>query len=230
MSGTMKRSQKRPRITLEERRESLVPSNLKKVRRIVEAVGKVVGFDPTTLDREDLASDLEDASLNFDIRQSLDEWPSDDALNDHFSRIEFAAQKLVKALGVEGGKDIADVHPAVWSALSRYKPDGVEDTSEMVLSVWRLYQTAKSFRKDPDPDESDGVPKFPIENGRDAALQYIITKRLPAIYKKHFSRKFGISINRGRSGPGLRFIQAALTENGHPMEPEAIKRRFFSRG
>ncbi len=103
----------------------------------------------------------------------------------------------------------------------------------MVLSSRHLYQAAKSFRTDPDPDEKTKVPKIPEEDKREAALQYIITKRLPDIYEKHFGKKFGASISRsrkGRPGPGLRFIQAVLTENGISRNPEAIKRRFSSRG
>ena len=75
------------------------------------------------------------------------------------------------------------------------------------------------------------MPKFPEEDKREAALQYIITKKLPAIYEKHFGRKFGKTIGRkGRPGPGLRFIQAALIENEIEKNPEAIKRRVYSRG
>lgn len=226
MTYQKKRPQVREPLTAEAQRSLRFPTQ-EMVQRIIEAVGS----EPANLDRVDLASDLYDAIINFDIRKYLDERPSSDALKDHFQTIESAARKLVKALGVEGGKDIADVHPAVWYALGRYQPDAIEDPSEMALSVWRLYQTAKSFRIDPDPDELAGVPKFPIEDGRDAALKYIITKRLPVIYKKHFRKKFGKSIDKNNHpGPGLRFIQAVLKENGHPMEPGAIKRRFFSRG
>ncbi len=226
MSGAAKQYQKRPPLTLEQRRNSHLPPYFQTVRRIVDAVG----YKLVTLD-EDLASDLRDAFINFDIRRSNDERPPDDALKNHLLRIERAAKKLVEALGIQDGKELADAHPAVWFALSRRKPDGVEDTSEMVLSPRYLYQAAKSFRIDPDPDELAGVPKFPIEDEREAALKYIITKRLPAIYEKHFGRKFGKTIGRkGRPGPGLRFIQAVLTENEISRSPEAIKRRFFSRG
>ena len=226
MSGAAKQYQKRPPLTLEQRRNSLLPPYFQTVRRIVDAVGD----EPVTLD-EDLATDLHDAFVNFDIRRSIDERPPDDALKNHLLRIERAARKLVEALGIQDGKELADAHPAVWFALSRRKPDGVEDTSEMVLSARHLYQAAKSFRTDPDPDEKAKLPKFPIEDEREAALQYIITKKLPAIYKKHFGRKFGATIGRkGRPGPGLRFIQAVLTENEISRSPEAIKRRFYSRG
>ena len=198
----------------------------KAVQRIIEAVG----YEPDTLDRNELASDLHGASVGFSIRQYLDERPADDALADKLSEIECAALKFINVLGIDGGRDIADVLPAVWYTLNQHKSDSVEDISEAALSAWHIYQAAKKSRLNDNPDDSAGIAGINTDDIQDSALQYTITRRLPRIYEKHFGKKFGKSIDRGGNpGPGLRFIQAFLTENGYPMEPEAIRRRFYRR-
>ena len=146
------------------------------------------------------------------------------------SEIECAALKFINVLGIDGGRDIADVLPAVWYTLNQHKSDSVEDISEAALSAWHIYQAAKKSRLNDNPDDSAGIAGINTDDIQDSARQYLITRRLPRIYEKHFGKKFGKSIDRrGNPGPGLRFIQAFLAENGDPMEPEAIKRRFYGR-
>lgn len=156
MSIAEKRASKRPPLTAEQRCNSLLPSHFQTTRRIVGAIG----YEPVTPDGE-LAADMHDALIKFDIRRAIKETPSDKSLKSQILDIETVAEKLANARRIENGENIADGRPAVWFALSRRKPVDVEDRSEMVLNARHLYQAAKSFRINPDPDEIEGVPRFP---------------------------------------------------------------------
>ena len=91
--------------------------------------------------------------------------------------------------------------------------------------VWRLHEWAKSGRA-----EVEG-PKSELWEAEGPSVEaWLIGKKLPEIYERHFGRPFRVSKPAGRTGsaygPGISFIQACLLPLGIPKKPDAIEKRW----
>ncbi len=229
------------------------------IAKIIEAAGRL----PPGGNPDALAADLEEAAGRFLVwRSTFDNVPSKAKRLKAFQEIEKLSERLAKVLGALEGADIRDTEPHLFTALTRQadlyaqrdgpyhelEPTPVDsDTGERVMDygsavavlraaegVWRLHQWAEAGREETEaPDYEHWVPEGP------SAEAWLIGKKLPEIYERHFGGSFGVSKpgertgldeqERARSevfGPSIRFVQACLEPLGIQKKPDAIEKHW----
>ena len=220
---------------------------------VIQAIMKAVGKSSKEPDPKSLAADLEHAARAFQISQLWHKSPSRDRRIESLKRIEHHCRIICNEVGVFGGTDSRDTKPFIFATLSRhahdyadkhgaypefeptlFEPDVGEEymdykadlaVSRALEGVWLLYRWAKAARE----EAEDPSTNF-LELEGPSAEVWLICKRLPAIYERHFGQPFGVSKawkSKGPPyGPGIRFIQACLAPLGIKKSPDAIEKSW----
>lgn len=187
------------------------------VEAIIDRVGRE--FAPPTMDREQLAADLEgirdyDAPILARYKSSA---PAR-AVRDRFRDIEKAARRLHRAIQSlpEDEREDFRLH---WPRPTRASPLGLPELFMAIPDLARL--AGKAANEVP----LDGIIKL------DRSLfEELVSGPLAECFQQHFQREPGASLGAGEqpSGPFIRFVQEALEQigfsnNGQPYTPAAIK-------
>ena len=221
---------------------------------VVEKAIEAAGGLPENGNSDAVKADLIEAAKQYALRQAMfDDPPSSAQRLKAIKAIETRAKKLAEALGTSGGKDPWDTRPYLAAALARQahlyaervggypeiehmtfpsvNGDGSVDDETLAAfesacnSVWRLYEWAKSAREETEQgDYSHWEAKGP------SAQAWLVGRKLPSIYQRHFNRKFGISkpsFGFGPPfGPGIRFVKICAEALGLEKSPEAIEKTW----